>query len=73
MRLLLETSWILGVFGLPHAELTGPDSIPQEIGRSAQLVLHLWKPYMAKLTYEMLVEVAGAALELAQEGGTTTG
>jgi hypothetical protein len=65
--MLIESAWIIGLFGLPYGELIGTSAVDEEITRSARLVLHLFKPYMEPVAYKALVLMTEAALEDAVE------
>jgi AcrR family transcriptional regulator len=67
VRMLIESAWIIGLFGLPYGELVGGASTEAEISKSARLVLHLFKPYMEPIAYKALVLMIETALEDAAE------
>jgi AcrR family transcriptional regulator len=63
VRMLVESAWIIGLFGMPYGELVSGAATEAEIVHSAQLVLHLFKPYMEPITYKALAVLIEAALE----------
>jgi AcrR family transcriptional regulator len=67
VRMLVESAWIIGLFGLPYGELLSGTTLREEITRGARLVLHLFKPYMEPVAYLALVKLTEAALETAGE------
>ena len=67
LAMLIESSWVIGLFGLPYAELAGKVSMQEEIVRTAQMVMHLFKPYMEPFAYAALVELAEAELSAVAE------
>jgi AcrR family transcriptional regulator len=67
VRMLVESAWIIGLFGMPYGELISGAATETEIVHSAQLVLHLFKPYMEPIAYKALVVMIEAALEDATE------
>ncbi len=64
---LLESSWIIGLFGLPYSELAGRGTTQEEILRTAGMVMHLFKPYMEPFAYDALVALAEGDLRAATE------
>ena len=63
VRLLIESAWLIGLFGLPYGELVSGVATDAEIIHSARLVLHLFKPYLEPIAYKALVALTEAALE----------
>jgi AcrR family transcriptional regulator len=60
VRMLVESAWILGLFGLHHGELVGKDA---SLTESARIVLHLFKPYIEPFAYKTLALLVESALE----------
>lgn len=55
---VIESSWIIGLFGLPYSELAGRGTTCDEIVTTAQMVMHLFKPYMEPFAYSALLELS---------------
>ena len=68
LEMLIESAWIIGLFGLPHSELIRQEPIREDILRAARMVMHLFKPYMDRVAYEALLTIAEAELTAAGEG-----
>ena len=64
---LIESSWVIGLFGLPYSELAGRGTSQHEIVRTAQMVMHLFKPYMERFAFDALVELTEGDLRAAAE------
>ena len=68
VSILVDNAWIIGVFGIPSAELAGrADTLDGEIAYGARQVLHLFKPYMPRAAYEVLDAAVEAGVELTLE------
>jgi AcrR family transcriptional regulator len=64
---LIESSWVIGLFGLPYSELAGRGTTDEEIVTTARMVMHLFKPYMEPFAYAALVELSEAELRASVE------
>lgn len=67
LAMLLESAWVIGLFGLPYSELAGRGTTQDEIVRTARMVMGLFKPYMEPFAYAALVDLAEGDIRTAVE------
>jgi len=60
---LIESAWVIGLFGLPYSELAGRGTSEDEIVTTARMVMHLFKPYMEPFAYAALLELSDTDLQ----------